>query len=212
MKANQLVIALFSVLVLSACGSDYTPKPKGYFKIEFPTKTYRQANPPCPFVFEIPQYAFWSQDSSHNAEPCWINVDYPGYRATLHMTYKAIGDGFNFQDLQNDSRTLVYKHTIKAQEIFENPIHKPDDNVHGMLYQLTGDAATSLQFYVTDSTTHYLRGVLYFNTHTNEDSIAPVLDYLSKDVMEVIGSLKWKGQSTSDTTKVLPPTKTKSDA
>ncbi len=208
MKRIPVILSL--VLLFSACGQDFTPKPKGFFKIELPEKTYSRHQPDCPFTFEVPQYANVHPDSAYNAEPCWLNVDYPPFQATLHLTYKAIGEDFRFEDLQEDSRKLVYKHTIKAQEIFENPIHKPEENMHGMLYQLTGDAATSLQFYMTDSSKHYLRGVLYFNTHTDSDSIAPVLDYLSKDVLQMINTMKWKDQTTSATTKVLPPTKTTS--
>lgn len=178
--------------VLSACSETFTPRPKAFFYIDLPEPQYRRFASDCPFSFHVPQYGFVMGDSSAQAEPCWLNVQYPMFNATVHLTYKPIGDEFSFEELQKDSRTLVYKHTIKAQEIMENAINKPDDRVYGMLYRLSGDAATSLQFYVTDSTSHYLRGVLYFNQHTDADSIAPVLNHLSDDVLEIVGSLQWK--------------------
>ncbi|MBI1220987.1 MAG: gliding motility lipoprotein GldD [Bacteroidetes bacterium] len=189
MKKHFMILA--ASILLFACENAKTPRPHAYFKIDFPAKSYVPFNSPCPFRFEVPFYVQVVQDSSPNAEPCWLNMNFVPYNATLHLTYKPIGTEFNLVDLQNDSRRFVMNHTIKAQEILENEINKPAEHVHGVLYRLKGNTATSLQFYVTDSTKHYLRGALYFNTHTNPDSIAPVLEYLSEDVLQLIGTLKW---------------------
>ncbi|TNE80362.1 MAG: gliding motility lipoprotein GldD [Bacteroidetes bacterium] len=188
----RLALVAFVAISLTACTETFTPRPKAFFHIDIPQPQYQRFASDCPFSFNVAQYGFVMGDSSANAEPCWLNVQYPMFNATVHLTYKPIGQEFSFEELQKDSRTLVYKHTIKAQEIMENTINKPDERVYGMLYRLTGDAATSLQFYVTDSTSHYLRGVLYFNQHTDADSIAPVLNHLSDDVLEMVGSLNWK--------------------
>lgn len=188
---KRMLLILTALITLTACEENYTPRPKAYFRIDLPIKDYQRLEINCPYSFNIPQYAYLAKDSSVSSEPCWVNVNFIPYNATVHLTYKPIGEDFNLDDLQKDSRTLVYKHTIKAQEIFENPITRPEDEVYGMLYRLTGNAATSIQFYVTDSTSHYLRGVLYFNQNTNADSIAPVLDYLSEDVLQIVESLKW---------------------
>ncbi len=185
-------IGAITLLFFASCGKHYTPKPYGYFRIDLPEKEYHPYEGNCPFVFDAPQYSRIVPDSSRNAEPCWLNMNFPPFNATLHLTYKPVGEGFNLQNLQDDTRRFVMNHTIKAQEIIETPIRRYEDRVHGVMYELTGNTATSLQFYVTDSSNHYLRGALYFNAHTNADSIAPVQKYLSYDVVKLIQSIRWK--------------------
>lgn len=189
---KKVLIFCFVTILLASCQPTWVPKPHAYFRIDFPKKDYVEYTGDCPFIFNQPFYSQVIPDQSHNAEPCWLNMNFIPYNATLHLTYKPIGEDFRLEDLQNDSRRFVMNHTIKAQEIMENPIHKTEERVHGILYTLSGNTATSLQFYVTDSSNHYLRGALYFNSHTNPDSIAPVLNYLTEDVLELISSIRWK--------------------
>lgn len=189
---KKFLVGFSALLLLAACGDSYTPRPHAFFRIDFPEKQFVPYKGDCPFTFDIPYYSVVNIDSSAIAEPCWLNLNFLPYNATLHLTYKPVGEDFNLVDLQTDTRRFVMNHTIKAQEILENAINKPEDHVHGVLYQLTGNTATSLQFYVTDSTQHYLRGALYFNENTNADSIAPVLDFITEDVLQLIGSLEWK--------------------
>ncbi len=189
---KKLIALLSLTFLLASCEDIYTPRPHAFFRIDFPQKEFVSYKGACPFVFDIPYYSSISRDSSNNAEPCWLNLNFIPYNATLHLTYKPIGQDFKLLDLQTDTRRFVMNHTIKAQEILENAINKPDEHVHGVLYQLKGNTATSLQFYVTDSTQHYLRGALYFNENTNADSIAPVLNFITEDVLQLIGSLEWK--------------------
>jgi gliding motility-associated lipoprotein GldD len=85
---------------------------------------------------------------------------------------------------------LVYKHTVKADEIYETYIE--NETLHGMVYELSGNTASSFQFYVTDSLKNYMRGALYFNERTNVDSVSPVLTYLKKDILHMIETLKWE--------------------
>jgi gliding motility-associated lipoprotein GldD len=129
-------------------------------------------------------------DTFPNAEPCWYNINYKPFNATLHLSYKPVICRDTLFKLLNDSRTMVYKHTMKADEIIENYISKPTK--YGIFYELNGNTATNAQFFVTDSTKHFLRGSLYFNTATNQDSIEPVLKFLKADVLKMIQSLEWK--------------------
>lgn len=189
---KQLGLLVMVMGLLASCGQNYTPKPHGYFRIDLPKKEFSTVSPDCPFQFESAQYTKWSYDSGRIAEPCWLNLDYVPFNATLHLTYKPVGTDFSLTELEKDSRTLVYKHSVKAQDIYEEIIYDEQKRVFGVIYQLTGDAATPLQFYVTDSSRHYLRGVLYFNSHTNPDSIAPVQSFLTEDVIRLVKTLEWK--------------------
>ena len=173
---------------LSCKDETFTPKPRGYFRIGLPEHRYIRFDPAdCPFRFNIPAGAIAMRDSG--AGPCWYYIVVPEFNAQLYLTYKAIRDDFS-QYLQ-DTHELVYKHTSRASSIDEEVISfRP--GVAGVVYQLGGEAASATQFFVTDSTRHFLRGALYFNTAPNADSLAPVQEFIRQDIMEMLKSLEWK--------------------
>ena len=187
----------FSVLTLVSCNSDYTVgKKRGYFKIDFPEKKYREFDQTgYPYSFEYPVYSSIVRDTtffeSTPENPWWINIDFPQFAARVHMSYKEIGRN-KFDSLVNDAFKLSYKqHTYKASAIEDSAIETPN-HVHGMYFTLAGNTATANQFFLTDSTRHFLRGALYFAATPNEDSIGIVNDFLKKDLLHLINTLKWK--------------------
>lgn len=186
-----LIICLFT-----ACNSDYTPKPRGYFKIDLPQKNYETFDQPgFPYTFEYPVYGRIVRDSlffDQKAEnPYWINIDFPRFNGRIHISYKDIGKN-KFDSLVNDAYTLSYKqHTYRASAIQPEPFTTPN-GVEGVFFTLKGNAATSSQFFATDSVKHFLRGALYFGVTPNEDSLAPVNKFLKEDLMHLINTLKWK--------------------
>jgi len=187
----------FSVLTLVSCNSDYTVgKKRGYFKIDFPEKKYREFDQTgYPYSFEYPVYSSIVRDTtffeSTPENPWWINIDFPQFAARVHMSYKEIGRN-KFDSLVNDAFKLSYKqHTYKASAIEDSAMETPN-HVHGMYFTLAGNTATANQFFLTDSTKHFLRGALYFAATPNEDSIGIVNDFLKKDILHLINTLKWK--------------------
>lgn len=186
----KLSILLIPIFVFFSCEEQApVPKPKGYFRIKLPEKKYVKFDKICAYTFETPIYS--RIDTTPSAkEPCWINIHYPTFDATLHLSYKPVKN--NLPAYLEDARTLTYKHTAKASDIEEILIKQPENKVYGIIYDVKGNAASSLQFYVTDSTKHFLRGALYFNTAPNYDSIQPVLEFLNKDVERFIQTLQWK--------------------
>jgi gliding motility-associated lipoprotein GldD len=182
--------------LLSSCGSDkddiITPKPFAYFRIDLPEKKYSIFSDACPFEFEYPSnYAVVLPDSEKNADPCWKNVVYPRFSAEINLSYKPI-IGNNLEKYLDDSWTLATRHQVKASGMPETPIRRDSAKVYGLMFEIEGNAASSLQFYVTDSTHHFLRGALYFYAHPNYDSLSPVIAFLKKDVERMITTLKWK--------------------
>jgi gliding motility-associated lipoprotein GldD len=190
---NRLALAgllCSSLFLLNSCSDDYTPKPRGFQRFEFPAKQYKVHQNDCGFSFEIPDYAVVLPDFTAEQQKCWFNVYYQPYNATLHISYDKVSSPKELERLAEDARTLVYKHTIKADEIFETYIE--NKHLRGMVYELSGNTATNFQFYVTDTVKSYMRGALYFNVQTDIDSVGPVLDYLKKDVLHMIETIKWK--------------------
>jgi gliding motility-associated lipoprotein GldD len=172
------------------CRGKYTPKPRGYFRIDFPDKEYQLYNDTCPYTFEYPRYGAIVPDDDYLSEPCWMNIEFPQYNGKIHISYKPISG--NIGALLEDSHTLAYKHTIKAQAIDESLFLDSAHRVYGMMYDISGDAASAVQFYATDSIAHFLRGSLYFYLQPNSDSLAPVIEFFREDIIHLIETIRWK--------------------
>jgi gliding motility-associated lipoprotein GldD len=188
---------VFVCIVLQACNSDYsTGKKKGYFKIDFPEKKYQLFDKPgYPYTFEYPVYATVSKDSTFfedKAGDWWINIDIPQFEGRIYISYKSIGAANNFDSLVRDGFKMAYKqHVDVSTGIAEERILTPN-SVEGMYFNLGGNTATANQFFLTDSTKHFLRGALYFNAAPNADSLQIVNDYLKKDLQHLINTLQWR--------------------
>ena len=201
-KSQVSFLTLFAYCLLptaycffSSCGSEkddiVTPRPFAYFRIDLPVKKYSVFSDACPFEFEYQSnYERVLDDSEKNAEPCWKNVIYPRFGAEINLSYKTIDN--NLDKYLDESWALATRHEVKASGMPETPIRRDSAKVYGLLFEIVGNAASSLQFYVTDSTHHFLRGALYFYAHPNYDSLAPVIAFLKKDVERMITTLKWK--------------------
>ncbi len=194
MKNTELYLRfllLFFIAFCISCTSDYQPKPEGYFRIGFPKKTYIKSDTTFPYTFEYPVYARIQRDMENDAEPYWINIDFPGYNGKIHISYKDIKNNLN--KYLEDSRTLVMKHIAKANSIEEQIINNKKERVFGLAYNIYGSgAASSYQFYLTDSTSNFLRGALYFNIVPNNDSLEPVISFIKQDIEHMIKTFKWK--------------------
>lgn len=170
----------------------YSPKPRGYFRINLPPKSYQPYTGHCPYTFYYPTYSQIVNDSTRNAKPCWVNIVFPQFNGRIHVSYQAIKSQKNFNDLVEDARTFAFKHTIKATSIDETKIAYPDRKVYGVYYTIDGNTASSAQFFLTDSIHHYLRAALYFQEEPRLDSIAPVLSFIKEDIEMMIKTFKWK--------------------
>jgi len=187
-----ILLLIIGTLALS-CSEHYAPKPRGYYRIDLPAKSYQQFNKEFPYAFEYPDYAVITPDSSLMAEPYWINIEYRPFHATLHLSFKKITG--NLADYLNDAHTLVNKHIPKATAISQREYVNDANRVFGLVYNIKGaDAASPYQFYLTDSISEFVRGALYFNHVPNNDSLAPVIDFLEKDIEHMINTFRWKGK------------------
>jgi gliding motility-associated lipoprotein GldD len=189
MKTIRYFWTIFIPLFLTACSSD-VPKPRGYFRIDLPEKTYVKFDETgYPYSFEYADIARIVPKKSQQ-DSFWIDVTYPQFNAKIYGSYKQIKG--NFREISEDSREFVYKHTVKADAITEQPYEDKTRRVYGILYELKGNTASGIQFVLTDSTHHFFRGALYFNNPPNRDSIAPVSDFIREDIIRMIETLEWK--------------------
>ncbi|HAH24731.1 MAG TPA: gliding motility lipoprotein GldD [Prolixibacteraceae bacterium] len=195
MKNILFVSSLLFLLLLGSCKKEYIPKPRGYFRIDFPEKAYMKIDPKSsvsaalPYRFEIPVYSKLVADKERIAEPYWTNLIIQSHKAEVHLSYKKVDH--NLLQLTEDARTLAYKHSIKADAINERVFINAQKKVYGTIYLIDGNAASPLQFFLTDSTTHFLRGALYISEVPNIDSIRPVIQFLTPDVIHLIETTEW---------------------
>lgn len=194
---NLIIYPFLLLFTLVACNEKYTPKPRGYFRIDFPEKEYLPLGGAYPYSFEIPKYALIKQDNRNPDQPTWINIVVPANNAEVHISY------YNLQkmgktntailpEFMEETRRLAYKHSIKADAINEKIFVNEPNRVFGTIYQIKGNAASPFQFFITDSTTHFLRGALYINEVPNIDSLKPVIDFLEPDIIHLIETASWK--------------------
>ena len=176
-------------LLLSGC-SEYIPKPRGYFRIDLPEKTYITFNEPAyPYTFEYANIAKVIPKGAAR-DSFWIDIVYPQFNARIYSSYKKVVN--NFREISEDSRSFVYKHTIKADAITEQSYVDAERKVYGILYELKGNTASGIQFILTDSVHNFFRGALYFNVSPNKDSISPVSAFIREDIIRLMETLEWQ--------------------
>ena len=185
------IIALLGVV--SACQQDYLPKPLGYNRLILPSHEYQQLPDSLPYRFEYSTHATLLRDTSRIRERFWIEIYYPDIKSNIHITYKTIRDDKLLKEYFDDSYTLTAKHQIKAYAINE-VITKTPSGKTAVIAELEGDVPSQFQFTVTDSTRNFMRGALYFNTKVANDSLAPAIEYMKRDMMHLINTLEWKNK------------------
>ena len=193
MKRWPEFLVLVMILSLTGCeggGEDFTPKPRGYFRIELPDRQYRPLEIDCPYTFEYNANARWQ----NARRSCWGDVYYPDIKGRLQLTYKDVTQ-HSIETLVEEGRQLAFEHTSMAAGIGEKVFDNPDSRVYGILYNIQGEAATNIQFFMTDSVNHFLRGVVYFYAEPNVDSLRPVNQYMHEEVIHLIETLQWKNSS-----------------
>jgi gliding motility-associated lipoprotein GldD len=178
------------LLFFASCQDNPTPKPRGYFRIAFPTKSYKTIGQKLPYSFQIPTYAIADRDPLSPNQPYWLTIDVPANHAQIHISYKKITNNLN--TYIEESRSLAYQHAEKASAIEEQLFLNRSKKVYGTIYTIKGNAASPLQFYLTDSVRNFLRGSLYIREIPNIDSLHPVIGFLSKDVLQLIKTTQWE--------------------
>ncbi|KRD59988.1 gliding motility lipoprotein GldD [Flavobacterium sp. Root935] len=179
------ITAILLALTVLSCKKDVLPKPASFLRLDYPEAKYVNFENNCPFAFQM------NEDATIKGEKdCGFAITYPKMKATIYLTYKPVNG--NIDKLLRDAQKLTYEHVIKADDILEQPYINPQKKVYGMFYQVDGNAATNSQFYVTDSTKHFLIGSVYFYAKPNFDSIMPAASYVKNDMQRLMETLKWK--------------------
>ncbi len=191
---RHLIIFLLTFVILTSCGNDPIPKPKGYLRLEYPQADYKMYNQDLPFAFDrnMQSDTIIYKPLQDDVKSFGLNIEYKKLKGTIYLTYKAIDGKERLVKYLKNAQNFTQEHTKKADAIEEVVWENPVNKVYGMFYEVGGNAASQSQFYITDSINHFLTGSLYFYAKPNYDSILPAANYLQKDIKRIMESVQWK--------------------
>tara|TARA_B110000046_G_scaffold174294_1_gene197872 strand:+ start:3613 stop:4164 length:552 start_codon:yes stop_codon:yes gene_type:complete len=179
------IFLLIISLIFFSCNEVVLPKPKAYLSLEYPKKEYKELAVLRPYTFDVLKNATIVKDKNN-----WLKITYPKLKASIDITYRPIEN--NLKELLREAEKMVFKHTVKAEQIIPKDFINSKKRVFGSLYEITGNAASQIQFHITDSTNNFIKGSLYFYAKPNYDSILPAVAYIKEDILYLIESLEWK--------------------
>lgn len=186
------IAGILLLLLVFGCEKTYTPKPKGYNRLDMPPRAFTLLPDSLPYSFELSKAARIYPDTSYIAERYWIDIFYPDIVANVQITYKRLHNNKQLlKELVNDTYKLTSKHEIKAYAINESVLKTPTGKI-AVVAELEGEVPSQFQFFITDSTDNFLRGALYFRTSTKNDSLAPAIEYMKEDIVHLLNTLEWK--------------------
>ena len=192
-RVSILLAAVAIACIAISCnnGDNYLPKPRGYFRIDLPEKAYSRVDTIERYSFECPQYAQVTPDPYSPDEKNWINIEMPQFKGSIHLTHKTVNG--NLGEYLEDVHTMVVKHLQKANGVRDSLIVNEEHDVYGLFIEMDGKGvATPMQFYLTDSTSNFVRGALYFNFKPDNDSMQPVINFIREDIDHLISTFEWK--------------------
>tara|TARA_B100000780_G_C21103937_1_gene445633 strand:- start:681 stop:1235 length:555 start_codon:yes stop_codon:yes gene_type:complete len=179
---------LFIIMIsLVCCKEETLPKPKAFLNLEYDNSTYQKLPIQRPYLFEVSDIAILRNEPKN-----WLKIEYPRLKASIDITYREIDN--NLRELLIESEKLVFKHTLKAEQIISNDYSNDEKKVFGTLHEITGNAASQIQFHITDSINHFIKGALYFKIKPNYDSILPAVHFIKKDILHLMETFKWKNK------------------
>ncbi|MBK9391857.1 MAG: gliding motility lipoprotein GldD [Bacteroidetes bacterium] len=194
---NSMLLIVILAVFIHGCREVSVPRPRGHFRIDLPQKNYttftgrESSSDNLPFTFDYPAFGKLSFEEEFENEKGWFNIEFPAYKAKLYLTYMDINHDFD-ELMEQTYKMNVKNHVSKADAISEKYFNDDKNKVYGVLYDLRGNTATAVQFYMTDSTRHFLRGSLYFASAPDADSLEPVVGYFREDIVHLIETLRWK--------------------
>lgn len=186
------ILSVIAILIIaSACTeTNFTPKPQTYLRLELPEPTYVNFNDSCSYSFSLSKLYKAENAPDQGPGTCHKRIDLGPLNGTAYIRYWEMTEPLSYY--VNSANDEIDKHKLKADNIINETIIRPEERVFGSFFELQGDVATPFQFYLTDSTSRFLYCEVLFNSSPNYDSLRPSLDYLKRDLNEFMNTVEWK--------------------
>lgn len=186
------LLLLFTVLIIVASCTEpsYTPKPPTYLRLELPEPSYEKYKDSCSYTFEISNLYQVENAPDQTDGTCHKRINLGPLNGTAYIRYWDMTEPLSYY--VNSANNEIDRHKLKANNIVDERILRPEDRVFGSFFELQGDVATPFQFYLTDSTSRFLYCEVLFNSTPNYDSLRPSLDYVKRDLDQFMNTLKWE--------------------
>ncbi len=187
-----LGILFILTIFVSSCREEvnHIPKPKGYFRIDFPERSYEEITKKCRATYERPTYTYIQDKESKDEGRCFQNIVFPYYKAAIYCTHIQLDSNDLYVHTEKYQRKVM-EHRIKASGIQELEFIDPEKRVYGTTFDIQGDVACNYIFYLTDSTDNFFSGSLYFEAAPNYDSLQPVIEFIKEDIKHLIETFEW---------------------
>ena len=184
-----LILISITSLGLSACQHPTgSPKPRAYPRVEYPERNYTgYIDGKCPFQFEYPDYA----EIKKKDEMCWFDMFMPAFGARIHCSYVPLKSRAQFDDLVNDAFVIARRINERANYMQESRIVNPR-GIGGLALEWSGPAASPIHFFLSDTTHHFFKAALYFDSKVKPDSLEPIVKFIRKDIDHMISTFNWE--------------------
>ena len=179
-----LIQFVLHVLIISCIRGPLKPKQKSMLNLKYSKPTYILKKSKCPYSIKINQ-----SSNFVSSNECNDKIIYPNLKGTIYLTYRKVNN--NFDSLVSDAYSMPLKHARKAAIIPEKVYINKINKTYGSMFQIVGNAASQVQFFLTDSLNHFIFGALYFYKKPNYDSIMPAVNYIGEDILKLMESLNW---------------------
>lgn len=191
----KLIFSLLTILaVFTSCSQSEQasmPKPIGYARVERSDSILLHEFDR--FQFEYSSDAFLEETPTENPEQVWFNLDYPHFKATLYCSYSQMRK-MELRSYLSDNYQFVRNNLDDFITLKEFDFQNKSKGLGGSLYYFDGNLRSPYQFYLTDSSTYFLRGSLYYNELVTADSIRPVTKSLEGDLINLIETFESKSK------------------
>ena len=186
---GKIIISLFFfTLIIFSCNEPNLPKQNGFFRIEFKEpyySVYEEIDTP---------FKFYYNSSSTNLDQIGSDqflFDYKDLNLSLNLSFYNINSSQDLEKKARDFSLILDTHTKKSNGVILREYDNDNKSIFGKLYEIKGDVASPLQFYLTDSVSNFISGSVNLKFKSNYDSIYPSIQYVKNDVLVLFESINW---------------------
>lgn len=191
MKFSDKILFLFGFLLfLFSCDeTNYLPREKGFLRLEFEKPTYDTFSNESSGLNFIYNDAYSTFEIVSDEK---IVLGYKDIKINIVVVDVELENLSSFEESIQNFYMFLEPHRKKSNQISIKEFTSADNNRFAKVFEMRGPVASPLQFYVTDSTNHFLFGSMNIMEKSDYDSIYPSIMYVKNDIFSIIESVNWE--------------------